>query len=250
VARLTYLTVVGAIACGLAGVVHAADLPEPAAFDSEAEVVELGTGWYLRGDVGYIDYATPRDVAFGIPGTLPLDGERLDKTFSLGGGIGYQFTSWVRTDVTVDHRFGAEFSGTRPVPTYAIGYERDQADLESTTYLFNAYFDLGYWAGVTPYVGAGIGLASNRFTNIRRDAYVLGLPAGGTVLWPHTTHNLAWALMAGVVVDVGAGFKIDLGYRYADLGDVRTRIDGPGNGITVDELKAHEVRVGARYVID
>ena len=43
---------------------------------------------------------------------------------------------------------------------------------------------------------------------------------------------------------------VDLGYRYIHLGDVRTRIDAPGPGIKTDELDAHEIRVGARYMID
>lgn len=250
-ARLTFPIVVSILALGLAGAAHAADLLPPApSLDQPDEVVELGTGWYLRGDIGYVDYSTPRDVGFGLPTLLPLDGERLERTFTLGGGIGYQLTNWLRADATVDYHFGAEFSGTRPNPTYSIGFVRDKADLESTVMLLNGYVDLGYWAGVTPYVGAGIGLSANRLTNIAREAYVLGVPNGSLVLSPHTTYNLAWALMAGVAVDIGQGFKLDLGYRYTRLGDVRTRIDGPGPGIKTDDISAHEIRLGARYVID
>lgn len=247
VIRLACLTLFAA--CGFAPAQAADLLPPPPVLDRD-EIVEVGTGWYLRGDVGYVDYNTPRDIAFHIPTVLPLNGERLDKTFSVGGGIGYQLTNWLRADATIDHRFGAELSGTRPFPTYDLGYVRDQADVESTSYLLNAYVDLGYWSGVTPYLGAGIGLASNRFTNIRREFYALGQPAGTGFPTPHTTNNLAWALMAGVAVDVGSGFKIDLGYRYTHLGDARTRIDGPGAGIRTDDLKTHEIRLGARYTID
>jgi len=251
-ARLSGFVKVSALACSLAAVsaASAADLlPPPPDLDRD-EVVELGNGWYLRGDVGYIDYEKPKDLAFGPPGILPLDAERMEMTWSAGAGIGYQLTSWARADVTVDHRFGAEFSGTRPNPTYAIGYVRDQADLESTSALLNVYADLGSWGGIIPYLGAGIGVSGNRFTNFSRQAYVLGVPAGSGYLEPHTTYNLAWALMAGVAIDVGSGFKLDVGYRYSHLGDVRTKIDGPGPGIKLDEVTAHEVRVGARYQID
>ena len=34
-----------------------------------------------------------------------------------------------RVDATVDHRFGAELSGTRPNPTYAVGSIRDVAEI-------------------------------------------------------------------------------------------------------------------------
>jgi opacity protein-like surface antigen len=251
-ARLIDLTLASAIVCVLTGAsVRAADLlPPPPTLESGEEVVELGTGWYLRGDIGYVDYVKPEDVGFGLPGVTLLDRERLDKTFSVGGGIGYQFTSWFRADLTVDYRPAAEFSGTRPFPTYDIGFVRDKADFESTTGLVNGYVDLGYWAGVTPYFGAGIGVSGNRFTNIRRDVFVGGVPAGSAVLSPHTTYNLAWALMAGVAVNVGSGFQLDLGYRFSHLGDVRTRLDAPGPGIRTDAIRAHEFRLGARYMID
>lgn len=250
--RLTFLTLVSAAALGLAAPSQAADLlpPAPSLQGWGEEVSELGTGWYLRGDIGYVDYTPPRDIGFGVLGVLPLDGERLEETWSIGGGIGYQFTNWFRADVTVDHRFGAQFSGTRPNPTYAIGYIRDQADLESTTYLLNGYVDLGSWSGFTPYLGAGIGLAGNRFTNISREAWALGSLTGFEVLSPHTSYNLAWALMGGVAWNSGSGVLLDLGYRYTHVGDVRTRFHAPGPGIKTKDIEAHEVRVGARYVID
>jgi opacity protein-like surface antigen len=185
-----------------------------------------------------------------VPGALPLDGERLEAAVSVGGGIGYQLANWLRVDATVDHRFGAELSGTRPNPTYAVGSIRDVAEIESTTGLLNAYVDLGSWAGVTPYLGAGIGVAGNRLTNARREAYLLGEPVGAAVIDTRTTYNLAWALMAGLAVDLGSGFKVDLGYRYTHLGDVRTRVDAPGAGLKVEDLNAHEVRLGARYMIE
>jgi opacity protein-like surface antigen len=251
VGRLTFLSVMSAITFGLAGhSARAADLlPPPPILDEADEVVELGTGWYLRGDLGYVNYDRPRDVGFGIPGELPLDGERLEKAFSVGGGIGYQVTDWLRTDLTVDHRFGAQFSGTRPNPSYDIGFVRDQADFESTTLLLNGYIDLAYWSGITPYLGAGIGVSGNRFTNVDRDVFVGGTQVSNIHIGPHTTTNLAWALMAGIAVDVGSGFTLDLGYRYTHLGDVRTQIDA-APGIKTDEIRSHELRFGARYMID
>ncbi|HEX2135833.1 MAG TPA: outer membrane beta-barrel protein [Microvirga sp.] len=254
-ARATVSTLVSLtiVALAAAGPGRAADLgllpPAPTLAELE-EVVEIGTGWYLRGDVGYVDYAKPRDLGFGLPDPGPLDGVRLQETASLGGGIGYSFTDWLRADVTVDHRLGAELSGTRPIGTYAAGYVRDQADLESTTALLNGYVDFGSWAGVTPYLGAGIGLSGNRLTNISREAFWAGGPVGRAVLHPHTTHNLAWALMAGAAVHLGSGFQLDLGYRFMHLGDARTKVDGPGRGIRTDAIEAHELRVGARYTID
>jgi opacity protein-like surface antigen len=253
VARPTLTNLVSIVILGLAaaGPAQAADLlPTAPMLESPDEIVEIGTGWYLRGDVGYVNYAKPKDLGFGVPAVIPLDGVRLEETWSLGGGIGYAFTSWLRADVTVDHRIGAQLGGTRPIGTYADGFVRDQADLESTTAFFNGYVDFGTWAGVTPYLGAGIGVAGNRFTNISREAFPVGFPPERAVLDPHTTHNLAWALMAGAAVHLGSGFQLDMGYRFVHLGDARTKLDAPGVGFRTDALKAHEFRLGARYMID
>jgi opacity protein-like surface antigen len=152
----------------------------------------------------------------------------------------------LRADITIDHRLGATFSGIRPDPLATI---RDEADLESTTYLVNGYVDLGNWSGITPYVGAGAGVASNRLTNVFRETTV-GNTFTRVDLPRYTAANFAWALMAGAAIDLGSGVKVDLGYRYMHLGDARTRLDGAQAGIRTKDIDAHEFRVGARYMIE
>jgi opacity protein-like surface antigen len=247
VARLSSVLL---LSTALAGPAFAADLlPPPPSLEGYGQVAELGAGWYLRGDIGYTDYSSPRDRLFGSAALLPLNGERLEGAFTLGGGIGYQVNEWFRTDLTVDYRTRTGFDGTRPFPTYDIGYVHDRAELDSLTFMLNGYVDLGTWSGITPYLGAGLGLASNRLNNVTRLTYVGGALVDRTIVETHTTNNLAWALMAGAAIDVGSGFKVDIGYRYIHLGDVQTRWDAAA-GIRTNALRAHEVRVGARYMID
>src|SRR6187200_2031359 len=101
VARLNVMILVGGLVCGLAGGPgRAADLPPAPMLDAGEDVVEVGNGWYLRGDIGYVDYGHVRDIPFGPPGTLSLTGERVEEAVSFGGGIGYQLTNYLRADVT------------------------------------------------------------------------------------------------------------------------------------------------------
>ena len=74
---------------GISAQASAADLlPPPPPLPSEGSVVsELGTGWYLRGDVGYVDYANPRE-ALGYSAGLPFDSIRLANTWSGGAPAG------------------------------------------------------------------------------------------------------------------------------------------------------------------
>ena len=135
---------------------------------------------------------------------------------------------------------------------YVHGFSTDALKLESTTLLLNGYADLGNWSGITPYVGAGIGLAHNRLhsywsqvtckTALCANAFSQARVSNP----PGSKNDLAWALMAGV----GAGLKLDLGYRYVRIGDAQTELDNAGFGFRMQPLDSHEARIGVRYMID
>jgi opacity protein-like surface antigen len=246
----------------LAGTALAADLgqqpmTESAPVAQQSEMVEFGTGWYIRGDIGYSDYATPKAQAYGAT-QIQFDRERLKSTITGGVGFGYKFLNWLRGDITLDYRDNAAFSGTTSASNYVNGYSIENAKYESTTLLVNGYVDLGEWSGISTYIGAGIGMAHNRLQNYRAQAncYVVcnaGVPAGlqpATYLPPGTRYNIAWALMAGVGVTLGSGFTLDAGYRYVNLGEAKTKLDAFSVGAKMKDLSAHEFRLGLRYMID
>ena len=56
-----------------------------------------------------------------------------------------------------------------------------------------------------------------------------------------TYYNFAWALMAGAAYDIYDHTKLEIGYRYLNLG----RISGVST-----TLNSQEVRAGIRYMID
>lgn len=223
-----------------AGVVFGAGMAQAADLDQiiyapelkRLTPVEIGNGWYLRGDVGY-SFDTEgqfRDVA--LSGRSERFNGRIGSDFTAGGGVGYQFTDWLRADVTADYYRGtAEFGAAPLLP---------DAKFWGLGLLGNAYVDLGTFAGFTPYLGAGAGSTYTKSSAIfrgddRREA-------GGTSDWRFT-----YALMAGVSYDLSKSMKVDLGYRYSDVAggnlfetaDILTARD---NG-----FKKHEVRVGLRY---
>lgn len=119
---------------------------------------------------------------------------------------------------------------------------------ESSTFMVNGYLDFKSMMGLTPYVGAGIGVAHNVLskhvlTTFNPDT---GLEtterfAGGD------NFSFAWALMAGVGYQMSSNFTLDLGYRYVSLGDVKTRSYDTGTGLDLESLGAHEMRFGVRY---
>ncbi len=214
-------------------------------------MAELGTGWYLRGDVAFAKESTPR-IAFDL---VPLANVSLPTSWSVGGGFGYRFTSFLRADWTFDYRNSTNYSGNAVVPNATclaaavinpclISYKSNVTRWVS---LVNGYVDLGTWSVVTPYIGAGVGVNHTNtngniaFTNLATTALNVSLSA-------RTTTGFAWALMAGLAFDIAPHTQLDVGYRFVNMGTIRNA--SPLGGVTSKDLYANEFRVGFRFSPD
>lgn len=192
--------------------------------------------WYLRGDVGYSFNSDPEltDSLGGI-----LDGDKLDNSWSVGGGIGYYLMRGIRMDMTIEYRTDAELYG------YFVGDPTMPltGELNSWVGLANFYYDFDMGHRITPYVGVGIGFASHTMDPGKQ------FDAGDPVDFNGKTETeFAWALMAGVDIDLRDRWKLDVGYRYMDLGDVKyTDAKKGSKTFNIDDLESHEIRVGLRY---
>ena len=137
----------------------------------------------------------------------------------------------------------------------------DKFDPNTTanTVMLNGYYDIPYTiAGrITPYVGGGIGRSKNKVNNLNwRD---LGDPAvaeSGQVPGGSKT-STAWQLTLGADVRVTPNWVIAIGYRYSDLGTLKTKA-GPataGDSFNQDNfttplkgnLRANEFLLNFRY---
>lgn len=227
IAGLAALPVMAADALGI--------LPPAPVLDEEAF-----EGWYLRGDVGYVHAKRPEADFSAAPFNGGMSDERIGDAAVVGFGIGYQLSPMFRTDVTLDHRFGATFKGALVDTGVPMS---DRAHIQSTTLMLNGYVDLALTESLTPYVGAGIGIASTTLGDYTRTtgAGVQERLAGGV------DDSFAWALMAGIGYQFAPGITVDLGYRYVSLGDVKTRGYESGAGADIASIGAHEVRLGVRY---
>jgi opacity protein-like surface antigen len=119
--------------------------------------------------------------------------------------------------------------------------------------MLNGFYDFDIGSALRPYVGAGIGFASNRVKDAHADrAAALG---GGTVTVPGGRKtDLAWSLGAGVGYAIGPRMVLDVGYRYIDLGKIESDAGpegGAGAGVTYGgargKLRAHEFVVALRF---
>ena len=241
------------------GVAFAADMPwgrGPVVVSERGpQEEEIGTGWYLRGDIGF-SRATAPSMTMGA--TSFSDVGR-DGSFVYGGGFGYKFNEWFRTDLTIDqissyglkHRIGSV--GCFGVDTCTVDRKFDGTVMPV---LANAYLDLGNWWGFSPYVGGGVGVARMRtggaftYTDTTTAATVT------TVATTDVKWSPAFAAMGGLTVDLGSGLQLDAGYRYLWLSEGATGTmaqTGAGGVVpgTVELKNAgfHQARVGLRYFV-
>lgn len=144
--------------------------------------------------------------------------------------------------ITNDHTAAAG-----PAPTPTTYDDPLHSSVKTYTLMANFYKDLGRYGPVTPYVGAGIGIAYNQMA----ETYFTGTPTLTNKIYGDNDIALAWSLMAGIGYQISDRAIIDVGYRYLDMGKITSqRHDNAGNinpRVTVDDLAAHEFKVGLRY---
>jgi opacity protein-like surface antigen len=219
-----------------------------------AEPIVLQPSWYLRGDYSYA-----WTDAGELSGAISQFGSfSVDNSWAAGGGIGYYFGRGVRGDVTYEWR------GTTDV--HGGGAFSTDFDVRTQVILANLYYDFRPFERFTPYVGVGLG-AARHSTSGGTITTVCGVCStyDGDSNW-----SAAGAVMAGFSFRIDRGhapvsikdgpayvepgrLHLDVGYRFLYLGDVHTgNLVGaavPTPGPRLDDLAAHEIRVGLRWDI-
>jgi opacity protein-like surface antigen len=254
--------VAGAVAIATTVAARASDTQPPPMPSYAPPVAVVGTGWYLRGDIGISEY---QEGKFSSPNLPPAEFLAADfGSGSLAGlGVGFEFNNWFRADITGEYRFSEGFkvfdrvdfdAGGVPGVTRGIMH----GDYSAFVFLANGYVDLGTWYGITPFIGAGIGVAHNKLSGSRQS--VTEIPVGGAAApsggWfgDGTKTSLAWALHAGLAYNVTRHFAVEMGYRYANLGEMKTGALNCFCGQTsaplkVKDLEAHDFKLGMRWLL-
>jgi opacity protein-like surface antigen len=261
--RSVKLLIAAGAASLLSSAAFAADMPSiaPAPQYYSPPPQDFG-GWYLRGDVGMTNSNAKLHVnsydTLPAGTTLQQLGHGFSGGTSFGVGVGYEFNSWFRADVTGEYRSKVNFTGTdflmfNPGGGLADAYT---GGYSSWVGLVNAYVDLGTWWCLTPFVGAGVGFANVKttgFTDVATfpafDGRTSSFFADGA-----SKTNFAWAAHAGVSYKVTNNFTVELAYRYLDMG---TAVQGNGqffDGTSIGQssfqfrdLTSQDVKLGVRW---
>jgi opacity protein-like surface antigen len=247
----------------------------------QQDKVEFASNWYVRGDLAYAQETFPKiSSAFTYdPSIAPAftfgPSSSVLNSFSAGAGMGYKVNTWFRTDLVLDYRstvkagwLGPSILCTTGVGTNAEGQTIITAQDTCTSHfnteihrwdlLANGYVDIGSWGGFTPYIGAGAGVTWSRTKQsvnwtmsnglpyqVSTDGFYFNLDRSQAQM----NYQFAWAVMAGVAIAMTEQAKLDVGYRFLDLGNV-TGISGVRGSPATQRVFVNELRAGFRYMID
>ncbi|MER9755291.1 porin family protein [Mesorhizobium sp. M0166] len=222
-----------------------ADYEPPVYVDQAPDYVpvEVGSGWYLRGDVSYLVQKSFKDEHFAF--TPASFDEKEDPIFA-SIGFGYHFNDYLRADLNVGY-----LPGNKIDVGYNDGTTVASATLKNYAFsgILNGYVDLGTYVGITPYLGAGVGvvqskrrLSASYFTDNAN-------PADDFVLRDNKTqYSFAYTLNAGLAYQLSKNVSVDLGYQYFSAPDAEYVTAESLTSFPIRKgINNHQVKVGLRY---
>ena len=152
---------------------------------------------------------------------VKAEGEKFDDTsFAVAAAVGSQI---------VDLKTGSLRGEVEY--TYNDSIEDKDAEYDAQLLMANLYYDFDINSPVTPYVGAGVGVAFN-------DVDYMDRSDDGT--------SFAYSLSACVSVAVNPKVNVDLGYRYLNMTDFDATI--AGQDIKVKPY-SHQILAGVRVAL-
>lgn len=262
------------LAMAFAGPVAAADLLVEA--PELPEVVET-SGWYLRGDIGYVFGSKNKgnydfyNIPFpGIDDTHRFDHIDFDGAASFGVGVGYRFNEVFRADLTLDYFKADVDTKTRCPFQTRVGLGMadpinghcdfdGESSAEIWNPMVNAYADLPKIGSITPYIGLGIGAALVNYDSLSVTQNCGDCPPGTPVFTSenegHSEWRLAGAAMVGAAYNITDNTLLDIGYKYTRIGsgdawgydDQDSAAGATGVQSRDNGFDFHAVRVGVRY---
>lgn len=259
---------IGALASTMfSGVAFAADYIPPPVVDFEPEYeADFGGSLYLRGHIGISNQQVDEldNALYDIAESYQILNQEFEGGPIAGIALGYRFNEFFRVDAGVEYRASVGFNGLDRYEDEGDG-DSVAADGDSAydgtnfytgnksewLFMANAFVDLGTYAKITPYIGAGAGAT---LTTISNFSDVNEATSSVAYAEDNSEWAFAWALYAGLGYQVNDHLTLELGYRYLDLGDAASgdliTFDGTNavnNPMEFNGLSSHDITLGMRW---
>lgn len=228
----------------------AADYDPPIFIEEAPEYVpvEIGSGWYLRGDVSYNINRPFRSSIFGPSPNYSFSESTVPVSATIGAG--YRFSDFLRAEANIgflsSHTATLTYQTTNP----NAGTINNTASAENNLWsgIVSMYGDLGTFAGFTPYVGGGIGLVTSKREYRLFEDFADTAFQDRDFRDENRSYSVAYTVGAGVAYQIANNVLLDVGYQYlsAPKADY-VRMNGLGSYTVREGLNFHQVKVGLRY---
>lgn len=194
--------------------------------------------WYSAASF-VASYTEIHDIdTVGAPlGPLNTDG-RADEVVGLGLAIGHAWEGALRAELEYVWRYRTDMNFRQSLEN-GQRINGFQNDIRTQQLMANVFADLWKEWRWSPYIGAGAGVVHHGIDTSRS----LDLTFPGGQLSESST-DFAWTIMAGVLRDDFYHGKLQIGYRFADLGELRTARYPDGARFEAGEIISHEIVVG------
>ena len=125
----------------------------------------------------------------------------------------------------------------------------DSHKVRMHTLMVNAYYDIETNSSITPFVGAGLGVAFTKLAQTYSAQYeIFNYDISGSVGMSDTKTKFAWNVAAGVTYNIDENLDMDFTARYVNAGktSVKTNIQGV-NVKGEAKLSSIDLLAGIRY---
>ena len=219
-------------------------------------------------------YVAPRLVAGQLKSQsqYAYSGSSQDQEkWTYGGAlaVGYDFSPSLKFPLRVELEYGGLSDVKRNHNTHEVEEEylyrydyrsKTKVTLGVRTLFVNAYFDWHNTSAFTPYASVGLGMSfldAKAKATATETGYEIGNPSpiysetNADTYGKKTTTNAAWNIGLGGALRLSDTVALDLGYRYANLGKAKTKLDDPGwsskDYYKVKTVETHQLLLSARF---
>ena len=234
--------------------------------------VEFGSGWYIRGDIGYNVDGRSGSRQVTIPEIGFSTEADYDDAISLRIGAGYHVAPNVRLEANLESIMDSTFAGLSaatfaasdtgdPGITTTGGTVQTTAEYSISNFMLGANVDLLTLGRFTPYVGGAVGLAVMSYsqtdiqtctpaiatTSCTNPAGAAGAEVTATTSIDEDTWTHAYQFTVGGAYRMNERTSLDVNYSYTQIGDGDELSYADGTAINPDGVSLHQVRAGVRY---
>lgn len=215
-------------------------------------------GFYLGGQLGasVLKASNLNDSLHYNYGRVVKDDifDSMHKTKLAGAlNLGYNFSDYdipVRAELSFTLRSNAEKKENRynMYEDYQLRTTQ-KVKARMNTLMLNGYYDIDMDSDITPFIGAGLGVAFTKLENSHKEKYnvsVDGVDYERSISKSKT--KFAWNIAAGVAYKVNNNINIDFTARYVDAGKVTIKSQNEyyRNKFSAD-LSSVDLLAGIRY---